>query len=105
MRRDGDDELSAGLEPRGNRSERRPIVVDMLDHVERADQIVVTVANPGELGKRSAHHFAPEPFFRKPPSLLVELERVDFAELTEHREVVTGAAADLENPRVSRRTN
>ena len=79
------------------------VVVDMLDHVERGDQVVMALRDAGELGQRRAHHLAAEPLLGERARLVVELERIDAPELAEHREIVAGAAADLENLRVRRR--
>ena len=61
------------------------------------------VGHARELGQRRAHDRPAEPLLGDARARLVELERVDLAELAEHREVVAGAAADLEDPRARRR--
>ena len=68
----------------------------MLDHVERADQVVMTLGNAFELGKRRVPHRSAETLFRDRARFVVELEAFDLAEFLQHREVVAGAAADLE---------
>jgi len=90
-------ELAAGLELGRDRRDGSLVVVDMLDHVERGDEVVMAVAHAGESGERCAHDLPAEPLLGDRPRLVVELERVDRPEPPEHVEVVTGAAADLEN--------
>jgi len=99
MRRHGHDELAGGLQLCGDRRDRGAVVVDVLDHVERADQIVLAVGHAGELGQRRGHDLAAKALLGTLPGLLVELERVDFAEAAEHRKIVAGSAADLEDVR------
>jgi len=51
-------ELAGGFELGHDRGEGGAVVGDMLNHVERADQVVTAVSNAGELGQWSAHHFS-----------------------------------------------
>ena len=70
----------------------------MLDDVERADQVVGAVGGPPSIsGKRRAHYASAKPFLGDVARFLVKLERVDGAELRQHRKIVAGAAADLED--------
>ena len=46
VRGDGHHEIAAALELGRDGRERRAIVVDMLDHVERADEVVVARPEP-----------------------------------------------------------
>jgi len=70
MGRHSHHELAGGLELGGDGGERRSVVVDMLDDVERADQIVI-VGYLVELGQRRTHDLPAKPFFRKRRGLLV----------------------------------
>src|SRR3954454_20951975 len=97
VRGNGYDELAAGLELGRDGSDRRAIVIDMLEHVERANQVVLRVTYSGELGQRSAHNRPAETLLGERPRFLVELERIDMAELAKHREVVASAAPDFED--------
>ena len=105
VRGHGHHELAGRFELGGDRGERGLIVGDMLDHVERADQVVVAVGDAGELGQRRAHHCSAETLLRDGARFLVELETFDMTEAAEHGEVVTGAAADLENLGVGGRSH
>src|SRR6476660_8671707 len=63
----------------------------------------MTLRNAGELGQRRVHDAPAEPLLRDGAGLVVELERFDVAELTQHLEIVPGAAADLEDRTSCRR--
>jgi len=103
VRRDRHEELSARLQLARDRRQRSLVVIDMLDHVERGDEVVLAGADPGELGKGSAHHLSAEAPLGDGARFVVELERVDLAERGKHFEIVAGAAADLEDARLGRR--
>jgi len=103
MGRDREDELAARPELPRNRGEGSPVVLDMLDNVESADQVVMPVGNFGEFRQRRAHHLAPQPLLRQRARFVVQFQPLDMAEARQHREVVTGAAADLEDMRVVRK--
>src|SRR4051794_32089993 len=105
MRGHGDEELAARLELGRDRSDRRTIVVDMLDHVERSDEVVMAVIYSREFGERSAHHRPAETLLGECARFLVKLESVDMAELAEHREVVAGAAPDFQDAGFGRRAD
>src|SRR5579864_2809593 len=100
VRGNGHHECPPRLEPGRNRGERGMIVVDMLDHVERPDKIVMAIGNAGELGQRRAHDLATEPLLRQRARLVVELQSFDVAEARQHRQIVAGAAPDLEDLRI-----
>ena len=70
----------------------------MLDHVERGYEVVPPLGDAFELGKRRLAHRPAETLFRDRPRFVVQLEAFDLAEFAQHREVVAGAAADLEQP-------
>jgi hypothetical protein len=97
VRRDRDDELAADFQPGRDRCEGGQIVIDMLDHVEGADEVVVTILDSGELGQRRAHDRTSEALFGDRARAGVQLEAVDMTELAEHREIMARAAADLED--------
>src|SRR6476646_2469796 len=79
------------------------VVFNMLDDVERSDQVVVPVRDFRELWEWRAHDLAAEALLRECASLIVQFESFDMAELTEHREIVAGAASDLENRGIARK--
>ena len=97
MRGDGDEDLAAGRQALAHRGERGDIVLDMLDHVEHRDQIVMM---PGHIGqdrqRRGADRLA-EPLRRDRARGGIDLDRIHRAELREHRQIMPGAAADLED--------
>src|SRR5436190_10719074 len=75
------------------------VVVDVLDDIERPNQIVVILGDSGELGKRRTHDAATEPLLGNAPRFVVELQRIDVAELAKHLEIMASPAADLQNRR------
>ena len=79
------------------------IVIDMLDHVERGDEVVVRAPIPSELGKRRVHDRSPEALLgdRRAPLRRARPRRP--CRNAEHLEIVPGAAADLEDRGVRRR--
>jgi len=99
----GHHEGAARLQLGRDRGKSSLIVIDMLDHVERADKVVMPIRDFRELGKRRAHDLAAEPFLRKCASLIVQFQSFDMAELTEHREIMAGATSDLENRGIARK--
>ncbi len=101
MRGHGDQDLAAGLEHPRDRLQRGDIVLDMLDHVEHRDQIVAGGRDAAELGQRRRSDRPAQPLAGYGARGIVDLDRVDPAEGGEHRQVVPGAAADLEDARVA----
>src|SRR3954469_11223176 len=75
----------------------------MLDNVESPHHVVLVLWDAREPREWRAHARAAEPLLRDTARFFVEFERIDFAKLAEHRQIVTGAAADLEDCRVCRR--
>jgi len=100
----GHHELAPRLEPGGDRGERGVIVIDMLDDVERADEIVI-IRHPLELGQWGTDDDTAQPLLRQRRRFIVELEPVDVAETGQHREIVPGAAADFEDAGIGSRVN
>jgi len=75
----------------------------MLDDVERADQVILPIGHFGEFRQWRAHYLPPQSLLRQRARFVVQFEPLDTAEARQHREVVPGAAADLENVRVARK--
>jgi len=100
---DGEDEL--GIRPKlfRDRSESGMVILDMLDDIEGADQMVMAILHLREFRQRRAHDLAPKPLLRQRAGLLVQLQPIHMAEAGKHRQVVAGAAADLENVRSIRK--
>jgi len=73
VRRDRHDQPPAALEARRDRGERGMVVGDMLDDVERSDEVIILLGNAAELGQRRAHHRPAQPLFRDGPRRLVQL--------------------------------
>ena len=96
MRRYCHDQLTARLQGLSDGIEGRLIVLDVLDDIERADQVEVMLGNAVDLGQRGAEHRAAKALLGNLAGCRIDLERVNLAELGEHREIVPGAAADLE---------
>jgi len=103
VRRNRDQQLSSRFEARGEAGDCRIVVVDVLDHVERRNQVVPAPLDARQLGKRCRGHRAAQPFLGEPPRLRIDLDPVDRTEPLEHPDIVAGPAADFENPRILRR--
>ena len=58
---------------------------------------------PASSGSGAVMIVRPSRSFGDRAGFIVELDRIDLAELAEHREIVPSAAADLEDARVGRR--
>jgi hypothetical protein len=101
--RDGHHEFAAGLEFGRDRGKRGMVVVDVLDDVERPNQVVARVLDFVDLRERRTHDLSAQPLLRKRPHFVVEFEPVDVAESGERREVLSRSAANLENARAGRR--
>src|SRR3546814_18118976 len=69
----------------------------MRPHVEQRAEIGGAFVYTGQCGKGGPADRTAEPRARDRTRRLVELDRLDRAEPSEHREIVAGAAADLED--------
>jgi len=73
----------------------------MLQHVEQYDQVIMPVFQR-HLGQIAALHLDARAIGRESACMVVRFDRVDRAELLQHRDVGAGTAADLENSQWSR---
>src|SRR5689334_5634378 len=69
----------------------------MFDDVKCADQIVAAISDLGELRQGRAHHCPAKTLLGEGARFIVELETVDVPEALKHREIVPGAASELQN--------
>ncbi|PAV69411.1 hypothetical protein WR25_08484 [Diploscapter pachys] len=99
VRRHRDQDLAARFQQARHALQRSDIVLDMLDDVEHRDQIVRSLRHAGQVGQGGVAHRPTESLARDRSRGGIDLDRVDVAELAEHRQVVPGAAADLQDAR------
>ncbi len=97
----GDEHPPARRELGAQHRERGAVLGDMLEHIEQHDQIVGAVRDRRAVGGEEAaahvHPAAPRRHLARRP---VGLDRVHLAETLEQGDVRSGAAADLEDPRI-----
>ena len=94
----GDEDFTAGREPVAHRPERPDVVLDVLDDVQHGDQIVAG-RDARQLGKRRIAYRLAQALAGDRAGGRIDLNRVHRAEAGQHREVVPGAAADLQDAR------
>src|ERR1044071_5531433 len=80
MSRYGDEELAARPDAGGEAGDRRLVILDMFDDVERRDEIVGRARDLRQLGKRRAGDGAAEALLRMRSSFRVDLDSVDRSE-------------------------
>ena len=97
MRRHGDQDLPAGRQSLAHGPQCRDIILDMFDHIENRDQIVMAGGNAGQAGQRRRTHVPAETLAGDLPGCRIDLDRLDTPELSQHRQVVSGTAADLQD--------
>jgi len=77
VRRHGHQEFAAGLQLSRNRHEGGAVVFNVLNDVERGDQIVSAVRHAHQLRKRCAKHLPSEARFGDCARLIVQLDCID----------------------------
>ncbi|KQR83554.1 hypothetical protein ASG07_07530 [Sphingomonas sp. Leaf343] len=102
VRRHRDQDLAPRLQQRLHRRQRRDVVLDMLDHIQHRDQIVRAPLHARQFRQRRIADRPPQPLARDLARRRIDLDRLDRAELRQHRQIVPGAAPDLQNPRARR---
>ena len=106
QRGDGHQQSPARRELGAQHLERRPILGNMLEHVEQHDQIIGAVLDRRAVGrKEAAAHVEPAAPRGQRARRPVGLDRIDAAEALEQGDVGARAAADLENPRIGLERN
>jgi len=87
---------AAGCELRPQGHECALIVGDMFEHVEQHDQIIMAVFERHVRQIAALHRHTGPPCGER-PRMIVGFDRIDRAELLEHRNIGAGAAADFQD--------
>jgi len=100
MRGHGNQQFSARLQDACNSFECSLIVRNVFDDIQCRHHVVKFVRNASEFRQWRGQHVMTQPLLRHFAGDVVDLESIDRSERPEHREIVTGAAADLEQLRI-----
>lgn len=98
-------QLSTRLQQAENRGERRPVVRDMLKHVEQRDEVEGLVELESDIGQFSGAHRAAKALGGERAGVFVKFNSLQRAVTAEHLKVMTRSAADLQNLRIGRQAN
>src|SRR6185503_8331918 len=81
------------------------VVRYVLEHIEQGNEVVRIAFEHRQVGQARVLDVLPQPLARERPRAAIELARVDAAELPQHRQIVAGAAADLQHLGLLTRTD
>src|SRR6056297_58659 len=95
--RNGHDYLAALTKAFRQGGKGRLVSLDMFEHVEQANKIISLVAEGHVFGQSAKTDIEPRLTFCRMPCAIVEFERVDLAEVAQHRKVAAAAATGFED--------